>query len=94
VKALLETRRTDSRFYPDSFPEFDGEPNRHDFAIRRTGDCGLGVVALKKFRKGEVAFSFTGMVTSDVTQHSLQLTNDVHIHDPWFMGFILHSCSP
>lgn len=82
------------RFYPDEFPEFWNEPTRDRFEIKDYGDQGVGVRALVDFAKGEELFRFTGAAVTKVTQYSLQVTDKLHIHDPWFMGRVLHSCNP
>lgn len=83
------------RFYPDAVPLFKYEPSCDDFEIRRISDTiGQGVIALKPFRKGEIVAAFTGFLTDTITQFTLQLNRRSHIHDPYFMGKILHSCDP
>lgn len=83
------------RFYPDSLPPYEYEPTSENFAIRRFDNgTGEGVVALRAFEPGEVVFRFTGFIVNQITQFSLQISEGVHIHDPYFMGKILHSCEP
>lgn len=84
-----------SRFYPDSVPSFPLEPTRNKFAIQPiSDDCGEGVVALKSFKKGEVLFAFTGFYTGEITLFTLQVKPGLYLHDPFFMGKILHRCDP
>ena len=84
-----------TRFYPEAVPEFDGEPTAEKFAIRQIGSThGQGVVALKEFQPGDLVFRFTGFYSSAVTQFSLQVAPGSHLHDPFFMGKILHRCDP
>jgi hypothetical protein len=83
------------RFYPETFPAFEHEPTRDRFEIRRIGDSvGEGVVSLASFEPGEIVFAFTGVFSSFVTQFTLQVNDNLHLHDPYFMGKILHCCSP
>lgn len=83
------------RFYPDSFPEYWMEPSKKDFDIVDISHTvGVGVKALRSFKKGQELFRFTGTLSSKVTQYSLTISNGMHIHDPWFMGRVLHSCDP
>jgi len=83
------------RFYPDCLPPFQYEPSCEDFEIRRISDrIGQGVIALKSFHKGDLVCAFTGFLTDTITQFTLQLSRRVHIHDPYFMGKVLHSCDP
>ena len=86
---------TSKRFYPDSLPTFDNEPTRDHFAIVRVGDSvGEGVKTLVPFEEGDVIFAFTGYFSAEITQFTLQVTEGLHLHDPYFMGKVLHSCDP
>jgi hypothetical protein len=83
-----------SRFYPDFIPPFANEPTKERFEIRHIGDgVGEGVVSLVDFQPGDTVFQFTGIFSSEITQFTLQVIEDqLHLHDPFFMGKILHSC--
>lgn len=83
-----------TRFYPDSLPPYPLEPSTEDFAILDLGAVGQGVVTLKPFHQGEVLFVFSGFLTTEISQFTLQVSKGVHIHDPFFMGKVLHSCDP
>ncbi len=83
------------RFYPDFIPPFEYEPTRDRFEIRYIGDSvGQGVVALTDFNVGDIVFAFTGIFSSKITQFTLRVTDTLHLHDPFFMGKVLHSCDP
>lgn len=83
------------RFYPKYVPEFPYEPDVNSFSISLISrDVGSGVVSKKVFSPGEIVFGFTGFVLDTITQFSLRAPNGQHIHDPFFMGKILHSCDP
>jgi len=83
------------RFYPETLPSYLYEPTREKFSIQTISDViGEGVVANTSFRAGEIVCSFTGFLTSEITQFSLQITPGLHLHDPYFMGKILHHCDP
>ncbi len=83
------------RFYPQELPSYPYEPTREAFRIERIDDIvGEGVVACVPFKAGAIVFGFTGFLTSEITQFSLQLAPGLHIHDPYFMGKILHHCNP
>lgn len=82
------------RFYPDSIPRFCHEPTRDRFLINGDDRYGEGVVSLTSFSRGEIVFGFTGFFSAEVTQFSLQIRDGLHLHDPFFYGKILHSCSP
>lgn len=85
------------RFYPDALPSYTNEPTRDRFDIRFIGDgVGEGVVSLASFKEGDLIFVFTGFLLNEITQFTLQVNSagDLHLHDPYFMGKVLHSCDP
>jgi len=82
------------RIYPDLFPSYWMEPTQKDFEVNRVSGMGFGLFSKSDFKKGQQLFVFTGTVSTKVTQHSLQLSVGIHIHDPWVMGYSLHSCKP
>lgn len=81
------------RLYPDYVPVFSHEPLGSDFEIREFAD-GVGLATLRPFKKGELLFRFSGVITDKMTQHSLTTPDNKHIHDPWVMGRVLHRCEP
>ena len=82
-----------ARFYPDTLPSFANEPTRECFDIVRVGaDVGEGVQTRVSFNAGAVLFAFTGFFSTEITQFSLQVREGLHLHDPYFMGKVLHSC--
>jgi uncharacterized protein len=84
-----------TRFYPEHVPAFRHEPTRDAFDIRPiSDDCGEGVVALKSFEPGEIVFAFTGFYSGEITLFTLQVRPGLYLHDPFFMGKILHRCDP
>ena len=82
------------RFYPDFYPNFEYEPTKKLFQIVKTNDVGEGIISLANFSAGEVVFKFTGVLLNKITLYTLQLDAVYHIHDPFFMGKVLHSCDP
>jgi hypothetical protein len=83
------------RFYPETVHPFRFEPTRDRFSIRQIDDNqGQGIFSLAEFAKGDVVFAFTGFFSSELTQFSLQVGENLHLHDPYFYGKILHSCDP
>lgn len=83
------------KLYPADLPSYAHEPTRRDFAVTRVGDHeGEGLQALRDFAVGEIVFVFTGWVMNEITQYTLQFQPGVHIHDPYVMGKVLHSCDP
>lgn len=55
---------------------------------------GLGVRTLIPRRKGEVVHRFTGVVGPELKQHSLQVSDGLHISGTTVIGFLSHSCDP
>ncbi len=85
---------TSHRFYPDFYPSFPDEPLKDNFTIVTTGNQGEGVISLKPFTKGQIVFRFAGLMLDEITLFTLQLKPGRHLHDPFFMGKILHCCTP
>ncbi len=84
-----------SRFYPELVPPFPHEPSPASFAIRPIANTvGEGVVALKAFEAGQIVFRFTGFYMSEQTLFTLQVEPGPYVHDPFFMGKVLHRCDP
>lgn len=83
------------RFYPDFIPMFPNEPKVYQFKIVTISEkVGEGVVSKTVFSKGDIVFAFTGVVLDFITQFTLRDKQGQHIHDPFFMGKVLHSCDP
>ena len=38
--------------------------------------------------------AITGDIIDEIRQHTLQIEPDKHLHDLYFSGYFLHSCSP
>ena len=84
-----------ARFYPDILPAFALEPLSDKFTIHYYNpNLGEGIVSLQKVPAGANIFGFTGFLTTEITQYSLQIRSGIHLHDPYFTGKILHSCAP
>lgn len=83
------------RFYPNEIPPFQFEPTTDRFQIRKFDNgSGEGVVSLVSFEPGDVVAAFSGVALPHITQFTLQISETLHIHDPYFMGKILHHCDP
>jgi hypothetical protein len=82
------------RFYPSSVPVFNMEPLKDFFTILKSPeDIREGVVTLISFKEGDLICKGTGFFLNTQTLHSLQYQEDkVYIHDPFFIGKVLHSC--
>ena len=83
-----------NRFYPEAVEPFPQEPTRDKFRIVKTDDKGEGIIALTDLHPGEIAFRFQGEVRTEMTLFTLQIEPGLHLHDPYFMGKVLHSCDP
>ena len=83
-----------ARIYPDVYPRFEYEPTTDKFEVVTAGSCGEGVVSKAHFVPGDIVFRFTGPVLNDRTLFTLELTPTAHVHDPYVMGKVLHSCDP
>ena len=81
--------------YPDKFGKDPLFPKNTDFAVVYKDELvGQGVIAYRSFKKGEIIARMAGEVVRDIRQHTLQLTPETHLYDPYFSGFFLHSCAP
>jgi len=68
-------------------------PTTADIAKGGAGNCGLGVFAKRPFLRGE-RLRFLAEPTGALLQHTLQRSPGDNLHDPYFVGFLLHSCDP
>lgn len=81
--------------YPDQFGKDPLFPKHSDFAVVYKDElAGRGVMTYRAFKKGTVIARMSGHVVNEIRQHTLQLTPEAHLFDPYFSGFFLHSCSP
>jgi len=81
--------------YPDQFGKDPFFPKHSDFAVVFKDElAGRGVITYRAFEKGEILAKMTGYVVHEIRQHTLQLTPETHLYDPYFSGFFLHSCAP
>lgn len=55
---------------------------------------GLGVQVLVDAPAGTVLDRFTGTISPEITQHSLQIGPDLHISETRFIGYLSHGCDP
>lgn len=82
------------RFYPEYVERFEYEPDHDRFRIIGDEIKGEGIITLVPFKKNEIVFRFTGEILPYQTLFTLQIRRGAYIHDPYFMGKILHSCEP
>ena len=80
--------------YPASFGDNPLYPKDTDFRVIRKDDTnGFGVISLRSFKRGEIVAPMAGEVVTDIRQHILQIGDESHLHDIYFSGYVLHSCS-
>ena len=91
----MKSHNNKTSFYPEEFiNKWKGEPITPDFEIVISSKIGKHVVSKRNFKKGELVFIFSGQLLNKITLRSLKITDNLHIHDPYFMGYIAHSCDP
>jgi len=81
--------------YPPRFGNDPLFPQSSDFAVVLKDEAsGQGVISYRAFKPGEIIAKIAGEVIPEIRQHTLQITPDKHLFDPYFSGYFLHSCSP
>lgn len=81
--------------YPDQFGRDPLFPKHSDFAVVFKDDLvGKGVIAYRPYKQGDVIARMAGHIVHEIRQHTLQITPEIHLFDPYFSGFFLHSCAP
>jgi len=81
--------------YPDFIPKEEGHPTSEKFLVVETGDVrGRGLKGLIKFKKDEYVAKLSGVLVSDTTLDTIQITPTLYFSDKWFCRFLLHSCNP
>lgn len=69
-------------------------PSQFDLIKKETPEYGVGIYALHPFARGTLIGHFLAQPASELCQHSLQRGPGDHIEDPYFVGYLLHSCDP
>lgn len=81
--------------YPAHFGNNPLFPSKKDFnVVLKNHVSGMGVMTFRFFSKGDLICALAGDIITDIRQHSLQIEPDLHLHDTYFSGYFLHSCSP
>lgn len=62
--------------------------------LHTQGPHGMGVRTLVARRAGEVIHHFSGVVTPELKQHTLQVAAGQHISETRVIGYLSHSCDP
>ncbi len=84
-----------ARFYPSIIPPEEGHPTSDQFEVVDTGDeRGQGLRAKVAFQRGERVARLSGVLVNHTMLETIQISPTLHLHDPWFCRFLLHSCDP
>jgi len=78
----------------ESSPAAGSQPDASLEVCDTDSEYGLGVRTLTARRKDEVIHHFTGVLTPELLQHSLQVSPGLHISQTEIIGFLSHSCAP
>ena len=83
------------RFYPEHYPVMMNEPLKSHFIILESPESiHKGLLSLVSFEPEDLIAQCAGVSLSFQTLHSLQYNEDHFLHDPFFSGYLLHSCDP
>jgi len=81
--------------YPAQFGNNPLFPSKNDFrVVLKNHVAGMGVMTYKFIAKGSLVCAIAGDIITDIRQHTLQIEPELHLHDLYFSGYFLHSCSP
>lgn len=88
--------------YPKSFIKSYGLPHIHaqqlpsanELVKKQTKEYGIGIYAMRPYMRGECIGHFIAKPTRKLLQHSLQRDTNDHLEDPYFVGYLMHSCDP
>lgn len=70
-------------------------PTSEQFAAAAVnGRIGKGLKARVPFGRGSLLAHFVGVLSNRILQHTLQVTPNIHLHDPYFVGLLSHACAP
>lgn len=83
-------------FYPMQYhTTLTGYPQKNDFELANIDDkYGSGIVARRPFKQGQLVARISGDIVSQVKLHTLQINPTQHLFDPYFSGYLVHSCRP
>ncbi|MBI5090956.1 MAG: SET domain-containing protein-lysine N-methyltransferase [Candidatus Hydrogenedentes bacterium] len=81
--------------YPAVIPREEHHPTSAQFEVVSTGDeRGRALRATVAFRQGERVAQLSGILIRHTTLDTIQISPALHVSDPWFCRFLLHSCDP
>jgi len=83
------------RIYPEMIPWEEGHPTTATFDIIDTEDQrGRGMRAKVPFAAGSLVAQLSGALVSRPSINTIQISSTLHMADPWFCRYLLHSCDP
>jgi uncharacterized protein len=84
-----------SEIYPSELHVDESLPTSGQFTVTSVnGKVGMGVKTKARFMRGTLVARFTGILSNNILQHTLQVSPETHLHDPYFVGLLTHSCAP
>jgi hypothetical protein len=84
-----------AHIYPEHLRVDDALPSTDEFEVCSVnGQVGMGVKAKVRFARGTMVSKFVGYLSNSILQHTLQASPNTHLHDPYFVGLLTHSCAP
>ena len=90
-----QTENPIDSFYPSNYLKpWSGMPTRDKFCIQFIKGIGQCLISKVTFKPGDLVFVFSGQITNQLTLRSLKLSEHLNVHDPYFMGYVSHSCRP
>lgn len=94
AKTQMPSHSTET-FYHNRYPVKVHSPKLKDFSlVYLNHKVQLGIVTRRQFCKGDVVADLNGEVVTDIRQHTVQISDKLHLFDPYFSGYISHSCDP
>jgi hypothetical protein len=96
LKIYEDLLQNDSRrFYPEHIPIITYEPLKTNFVILESPeDIRKGVLSLVSFKEEDLIAQCTGVVLNFQNLYTLQHDKGIYYYDPFFAGYLLHSCDP
>lgn len=81
--------------YPSDLRVDESLPTADQFTVCSVnGKVGMGVKVNNRTERGTLVARFTGQLSNSILQHTLQVSPLTHLHDPYFVGLLTHSCAP
>lgn len=81
--------------YLSTFGDNQLFPEQSAFAIAdKDFLTGKSIKVLKSFKRGQKIAHVAGDVNDIISPDSVQIGPDQHLHDPYILGMLTHSCDP